>query len=370
RGMAGENDAISIIYVLNELPLYRTNEQKGDFRINFWPEAGGSDAPLFLNQTFSTDAELGMWLRTKDFRRAISFALDRLEINEGVFLGRGTPQNQVVDPASPFYPGIESAQFEVNHDMAMANQLLDSLGLTAKDSAGYRLRTDGKGRLSFVLNIREDESVDVSEYIQDQLKDVGIEIILDVDGKANSNFIQNNVPMTMNIDASAHQSNPWHVNWTRLVPLTAGSLLAPSIGNYFETQGASGMAPGGPDPAWTDAMGRMTGPGGFPADISGNLNELAELWNEGKLYGKFSPQRLEIAKSIFRINAEEKYKVDTIGLSATRRGVHISRNNVGNIPMTANREKFGYHHELYYFTDGTGNCACPGGQPTFVRPEK
>jgi len=36
-------------------------------------------------------------------------------------------------------------------DLKQANELLDKVGLTKKDGEGYRLRTDGKGRLRLEL---------------------------------------------------------------------------------------------------------------------------------------------------------------------------------------------------------------------------
>ncbi len=368
RGMAGENDAISIIYQLPELPLYRTNMERGDFRINHWPSGGGNDAPLFLSQTYNEDPELGKWLRTKDFRRALSFAIDRSAINEAIFLGMGVIQNQCVVPVSPWYPGLDICQFETNYDPSKANQLLDSIGLDKKDSDGFRLRTDGSGkRLSFLDVISDDESVEVSEFIKSHLADVGIDMSMKVSGTSYKVFRASEAPLNVSIDASAHQENPWSVSWTRLVPLTAGSHLAPAIGTYYETGGVSGMAPTGPDPMWADGLGRVAPAGTFPADISGNLKRLADLWEQGKETAKYSPQRQEIARQIYQINAEEKYMIPTVGFTGTRRGVHISRNNVMNVNKTYTREKFGYHHELYYFEGGVDNCQCPAGQPIFSR---
>ena len=93
RSMAGETDAYAAIFQIQEIPLYRSNAEKGDFSIKIWPITGPQDVGYAVCQTCNQDPELGKWLRTRDFRTAISYAMDRDSINETLYLGFGTPKN-------------------------------------------------------------------------------------------------------------------------------------------------------------------------------------------------------------------------------------------------------------------------------------
>ena len=61
-----------------------------------------------------------------------------------------------------------------------ANEILDSLGLAERDDEGFRLRRDGEGRLSILVNTitaHWPEDALVMEVIKNDLAAVGIEII-------------------------------------------------------------------------------------------------------------------------------------------------------------------------------------------------
>ena len=51
----------------------------------------------------------------------------------------------------PYSPGKEWRKKWSTLDPKQANELLDKIGLAKKDGEGYRLRTDGKGRLRIEL---------------------------------------------------------------------------------------------------------------------------------------------------------------------------------------------------------------------------
>src|SRR5262249_57574055 len=97
--------------------------------------------------TYDADHEIAKWLQNRDFRIALSLGIDRDQLNEAFWLGVGTPGSQVLAESSPYNPGPEYRTMHSTHDPVKANQLLDRIGLTTKDAEGYRLRTDGKGRL-------------------------------------------------------------------------------------------------------------------------------------------------------------------------------------------------------------------------------
>jgi peptide/nickel transport system substrate-binding protein len=73
------------------------------------------------------------------------------QLNETFWLGLGTPGSVACTEESPYNPGREFRKLWSTHDPKNANALLDKIGLSKKDGDGYRLRTDGKGRLRLEL---------------------------------------------------------------------------------------------------------------------------------------------------------------------------------------------------------------------------
>ena len=357
RAMAGENDGQTAPFQTREVPLYITNMEKGDYSIYQWPSAGGNDAPVIFNQTWNEDPEIGKWVRTRDFRIALSHATNRVDINDTVFLQLGAIQNWVPHPSSPFHPGEDVAKLNVEYDPAKANQMLDALGLISKDADGFRLRTDGSGQpLELVLLANPDESADALELIKDHWAQVGIKAAINPAGTGD--IRQNKSYMGMVIDFSAYSINPWASAGTRLAPTHGTMSVAPLIGQYYETQGQEGMAPTGPDPAYMP----LAPDGTYPADASGNLKNLQDMWREGVKYNTVHPRRVELGKNIFRTNAEEMYVSPTVAFTGSRRGIFLNRNNAKNQPRNHIRDHFGFYSEAYYFEDGMDNLHHPGNR--------
>jgi len=133
----------------------------------------------------------------KEFRHALSWAIDRQEICDTVYYGYAQPAQQV-----PFVPpalrdaeaiawpggGINPATGEKYTDaerIAKANDILDDLGWLDTDDDGYREGPMGlpgattTAKLSFVMQIGPTPShARSAEIVQDNLADIGIEVIV------------------------------------------------------------------------------------------------------------------------------------------------------------------------------------------------
>src|SRR2546430_3024950 len=81
-------------------------------------------------------------------------------------------------PRSTLFPytTLFRSTLHVGYDVKKANEMLDTLGLTKKDSEGYRLRTDGGGRLRLALTTYLGflPFTRIAEMIVEQLKKIGI----------------------------------------------------------------------------------------------------------------------------------------------------------------------------------------------------
>ena len=357
RTMAGETDQNSCLSSIPELPLYVTNMEKGDYSLFHWPTPGGNDGPVSFNHTYNTDPEIGRLLRTKDFRRALGMGFERSTINETVFLGLGTPQTWVPHPRTPFYPGEELAMFEIEYNPAEANRILDELGLKDTDGDGIRNRHDGKNISLYVGIGADQESGQIAEILGQEWMDIGIELTADVDSNWWRKIRYENAEyLGINPDYSTYQHNPWNVSWTSLAPLVPRENFS-AIGLYYQTSGEQGMAPGGDSSYMPQAPDSN-----FPADPSGNIMKLENLWQQGRNFSLYSPNRLEIGKEIFSLHATEKFDIPMIGFTGVRRGIAVVRNNFRNVPQTHVRDCWGFWRETYYFEDGVDNFHHPGNR--------
>jgi peptide/nickel transport system substrate-binding protein len=350
RSMNGEQDGNSGIMQLPDLPLLLSNMEKGDYSIYQWPSPGGADLAIPFTQDWNTDPELGRLLRTKDFRLALSHAIDRNSVNEGVFLGIGTIQNWVPHPSTPYY-AAEARDVNIAYDVAKANQLLDGMGLK-KDSQGRRLRSDNNQPIVIDMPIGEGPSVAIMDLTKPMWAAIGITVNYRV---GTANLASGDDYTSVRLDYSAYQAQPWSVDWTRLAPLNEGADTAPKIGTYIKTAGKEGMAKG------TDSTYLPPAPAtNYPADVSGNLEKTVKLWQDGRAFPSLDPRRIEMGKELFRVNANEMYALQSIAFSAVVRGIFVNRNNMLGQPKTHTRDHNGFIPWVYYFEGGMDNEHNPG----------
>ena len=179
--MAGEAD-FHLGADFEKFPLFQQNSVKGDYRL-LQPKTALTTVIVF-NQSFDSDPEVQSLLRDKDFRVAISLAIDKQSIIDTYLFGVGQAQNISFTEDSPFYNSPRIAQLRYLYtvqDVDRANELLDGIGLTERDADGFRLRRDGKGTLEIVMSnvsfasggMQSDSFVEgTAQYI----RDVGIQL--------------------------------------------------------------------------------------------------------------------------------------------------------------------------------------------------
>jgi len=363
RSMNGETDLHGGDMILSELPLYMANMEKGDYSIHRYFSAGGTDYTIHTSQEFVQDAEIGSLLRTRDFRKALSLGWNREKTNDVIMSGIGTVQNWVPHPATPYYPGEHYATLDTEHDPEAAKALLKQLGYEDRDGDGYVERKDGGGPLTMLFMAPENvygQHFAVAELLQSHWKEIGIRLKLK-EGRPRG-IGRDPITEYFALGGDFYAVNPWFVSWTRLVPITTGAYMAPKIGQYVQTRGQEGMAPTGPDPAFTDAYGNMAAINTYPADITGHITKLQDVFLEGPSMPELTPRRIELGKEIFRINAEEKYNIGGLAFAGSARGIRFKRNNFRNVP----KNHYAYGTETFwetnYFEDGIDNLNHPGNR--------
>jgi peptide/nickel transport system substrate-binding protein len=176
KAVAGELDMQFRHILWTNYPLFIENAEAGDYRVMRWALAEGSNCLLHPNMNHQ-DPVLRELFQNKNFRIALSQGINRSQINELAYLGLGEPRQASLISASPYFKE-EHAQRYADHNPDAANQLLDEIGLTERDSEGFRLRPDGE---PFTLSIEYAPVfgpwADTVQLITDHWKEIGIRAI-------------------------------------------------------------------------------------------------------------------------------------------------------------------------------------------------
>ncbi len=175
RAVAGKTDFQSrhIDNAANR-PIIFGNAEKSGYKVMLRPETRMNVAVLGLNQN-SKDPVKRELFSNKDFRIALSHAIDRWDISETIFAGAVEPYQAAPSEASPFY-SEEFAKQYTDFDLAKANKMLDALGLTKRDKDGYRLMENGERIRIEALSttLVKPETRDTLEMVKKHWEEIGV----------------------------------------------------------------------------------------------------------------------------------------------------------------------------------------------------
>jgi peptide/nickel transport system substrate-binding protein len=314
--IAGEFDEQERNIQLANYPVFKENEQKlGKYRINLWSSPGGVDAGVVFNQTYVKDPELGRFFANKDFRIAVSYAINREQIRQSAFLGTGENRQAVPKKGHPYYPGDEYAFKYVEYKPDVARTMLDSLGLNKKDSEGYRLLPSGK-RMEIDFSVVEVLAPyrDIATLITRDLGQVGI--------KVNMNIRERSLHFQMR-EANDLQAELWNQD-TAGFPFTGSTKFdfrQPLYGNltygplwkkWYDTNGKEGVEP--------------------PAAAK----RIIEIQDKSKTVGDV--EKAKLAKELFQIWVDNLFDIGTVGLTATDQGIAVTNVKLHNVPANLTKD--------------------------------
>jgi peptide/nickel transport system substrate-binding protein len=159
-------------------PTALQNQERGDYRIIDGLNRGHNLGSIYLN-FWHEDEVTRELLRNKEFRQALSIAIDREELSE-LFFNGWAPGAQL--SPLPYAVGYveEYMKRYTEYDPDRANQMLDELGLEWDRNNEYRLRPDGQ-RLRFE-NIAfipwPPQNAEMQEIIGTKyFKEIGIQVV-------------------------------------------------------------------------------------------------------------------------------------------------------------------------------------------------
>lgn len=113
--------------------------------------------------------------RDPRWNQAMSYAINRQEVQEVVFLGTGVPRQAAPNPACSYFKK-EWEDFCAEYSPDKANALLDEMGLDKRDADGYRLRPDGE-TLSVLIELTtatDSPTLEVTQLVAEHWNEVGV----------------------------------------------------------------------------------------------------------------------------------------------------------------------------------------------------
>lgn len=318
---AGENPL-----PVSDYTLYKKNEENGNYKVYLFENTRGADGAFTFNITHK-DPVLREVFNNVQFREAMSLAINRQEINDTLYYGKGTVRQATCSPNVSFYEEW-MGEYMAEYDVYKANQLLDECGYKWNDSKTVRLMPNGK-EFNIVLETIE-EFIPVSEMVVEYWNAVGIKTQLKQQertyylerGKTGDRDVQ-----VFTLDSVA-EFNLRSTSFSRLRPGNAYDDLEfmAAYKKWFDTNGASGEQP--------------------PQDIIDIYNDCIKFTTLKPTDAEYS----ELGKSILdRVSK----KVWMIGVTVSPRVVIIS-NSLGNTPTEgtfANDYNFWkpYRGDTWYF---------------------
>lgn len=245
RALTGQVDLAQWNTSLDNFPLYMEYAEEADMRVLLYDTAWPSMTRFIFNMHHK-DPVLNELIGDDRFRKAMSLALNREEINEIVFFGMAEPLQPVILPRGGRFWDEDLAKRYTEYDPAAANALLDELGLDKRGPDGFRLRPDGQTlmlEIMFWPGEGGPQKRSVTELSKAYWEAVGIKIDVRETERSFLQVRREASDFDMTLWHTGFMSdplvilNPWH-----LVPTTWES-GAPLWTEWYNTDGQSGEVP-------------------------------------------------------------------------------------------------------------------------------
>jgi peptide/nickel transport system substrate-binding protein len=236
---------------LPDAPTLLDNQEAGNYTVELRPQIA---MPVFSFNLTAEDEEKRALFNNRDFRVAMSHAIDRDEINSVAFFDLGEARAYLgFDPVPPFATE-EQVNYLTEFDLDMAKSMLDAIGFTDQDGDGMRDLPSGE---KLTLNLQfstQGIPTAVAELVSQHWTNAGVETTIK--------------EVTSDEYRAAQSANELDVlAWTKgqPIPVIQGNAehWNPPFGDYFglrnamlwaqylETNGEQGVEP----PEWVAPLG-------------------------------------------------------------------------------------------------------------------
>ena len=239
---AGESDLQARDIQFNNYTFLKKGEKTNNYRTFLWRTGKGSHFSLFPNLNVN-DPVWRALLRDVRFRRALSMAIDRSQVNQVLYFGLATESNNTVVAESPLFKKQYQTQW-AQFDRKAADKLLDELHLK-RGPDGVRRLSDGRPLEIIVETAGEStEQTDVLELIRETWKESGIKLF---SKPSQRDLLRNRVfsgeAMMSVWEGMENGLSTVETSPDELAPTSQVQLQWPKFGQFFETAGKLGEAP-------------------------------------------------------------------------------------------------------------------------------
>jgi peptide/nickel transport system substrate-binding protein len=245
---AGESDLQARDIQFNNYTFLKKGEKTNNYRTLLWKTVRGAHFALYPNLNVN-DPVWKPIVRDPRFRRALSLAIDRAQVNQVLYFGLAAESNDTVVPESPLYKKEYQTRW-AQFDKKAANKLLDEMGLK-RGADGVRRLPDGRPMEIIVETAGEStEQTDILEMIRETWREVGIKLF---PKPSQREVLRNRVfsgDALMSVWSGIENgiAGP-NVSPEELAPTTQQQLHWPKFGQHFETSGKAGESPDIPEVA-------------------------------------------------------------------------------------------------------------------------
>ncbi len=133
---------------LSDVPLLLENQEKGDYTIDIRPKIA---MHAFSFNVTSEDPEKRKVFGDLRFRKAMSIAINRDDLNEVAYFGQGQPQQYIGFSPAPGFVDEKWKSYAIEYDLDQAKSLLDEVGLKDTNGDGFRELPNGD---NLVINMQ------------------------------------------------------------------------------------------------------------------------------------------------------------------------------------------------------------------------
>ena len=291
------------ISALSNKPVLADNRVSGGYEFYDLTSANSNGMGIYINVTHR-DPVMREALSNKNVRVALSLGIDREEIIDIIYEGVGEPYQIGPRPEHPLYDETLSRQ-HTQHDVGMANALLDEAGYDKRDADGYRLLSDGR-RFAFNVNfsVESPQYGDTLEVIREQWEEIGIDLA--------SSGVERSIYYSRG-EANEHDFMVWHV------PGGLDPYLSPRAVLAIHPQASWFAIP------WA----RWYLSGGSEGEEPPDTMKMRYEWYEAF---KRTADPVKQAEYFHRIHAEAADQFEVIGISLAAPQAGIRNKNLRNVP--------------------------------------
>jgi peptide/nickel transport system substrate-binding protein len=311
-----------------DIPLLKLGERSGDIKVLIWNRLHSSDVVIQPNYNHD-DKQLAALYWQHRFREALSIAINRDEMNQIIYFGRGTPRQVTAHPSSSMFEPVFATAY-TQYDPSRANILLNELGLLDVDGDGLREYPDGTP-LTITLEFMDWETPKAItlELVSLYWHEVGIDLRLKIIDRG---------LQSARAQANEMQMTVWHADRVTdiLLPLSP-SWWAPIATGWDKT-------------LWNNWSRWHLSDGQLGTEPPAVMREL-QCWAD-EMFSTVDPaRRIELGKKLLASNAKNIWTIGTIGLAPQP---VVVANNLRGVPKQAiwgwdNRWTLSYHPATWYF---------------------